>query len=785
MKVFSKQTTRKWLAGLLALAMICGIGPTYAVVNAETTPLETSVYNYNGAPFQATSHAFFSTKDVDTSYSGGKIIYYATEGGIYVNGQVGTRSRFIREGGNYFYVWFEDNGFSTLDAGTVVRIDGVFVADSTLPLTPLKLSGNFIWDGIAWYAYNDELECSAVDRADIWPFFTTSTDAAMGTGDQGRVYGGVYVKNSSDADFVLDTDFHVNHYDARSYHLYKNGSFTPEVGTELYIDGIYGASHSGPATKLVSPVWVYNGTTWGVKPTVEEISIYDSTRAGIGDQYLFFDSSTVTGAEFTGSDMEYKVVSGGLYLDDSTVPSNITFFMRNGGSNYYIWFGWFSYTPVKGSTIKLDGVFACGAHQLKVSSGTFVYDGVSEWYMYNEEVELTGTWYDYTDNIRFSTTDTLGTGSRGTIGGGAYFSDGTVRPFNAYKYSDTQYYVTMAELGLPNTPENGTTVIIDCVMGDRTYGVHFKPTTFKLIDGHWYKYEEADANALMTWEDTSFRFEVGANNVMSYEGNVVRRNPVSGGMHVDGELRTDIEIYQHGATSFHTYANGFAPADGTTMKIDAVLGNGANVLKVTSPTYIYQNGVWGSIKAVAYDAEAFADYRADLSAPTADGYVFAGWYEDVACKTALKADTVEGTAYAKFVNADVLTAKAQVTANIDDQTEKADIRFVTTVDSLNYKEVGFYITIGDADQGKKAPKKVYSTLYIVGKDSTEVDTEITPDEFCKTSEYFATFSYWNVGKAYFGTDFTVTPYWVTLDGTTVEGTAIVRSVNSVNAAYNQ
>ena len=170
-------------------------------------------------------------------------------------------------------------------------------------------------------------------------------------------------------------------------------------------------------------------------------------------------------------------------------------------------------------------------------------------------------------------------------------------------------------------------------------------------------------------------------------------------------------------------------------------------------------------------------------APKSDkpGYVFAGWYKsanDVSTNVLSDAVLQNGaTAYAKFVDADVLTVKARIPLSAYVTDEKIDIQFVTTVDSLNYREVGFDITINGIK--KTFPlKTVYTQLYSVGKDSETFDSLVASEEFCSSSEYFCAYSVWGVPNAHFDTGIVVTPFWTTLDGTRVEGETSTRTVSA-------
>lgn len=150
-----------------------------------------------------------------------------------------------------------------------------------------------------------------------------------------------------------------------------------------------------------------------------------------------------------------------------------------------------------------------------------------------------------------------------------------------------------------------------------------------------------------------------------------------------------------------------------------------------------------------------------------DGYVFAGWFTDEDCTVPL---TGTGNAYAKYVDKNVLTVKAQVNQNTNN-----DIRFVTTVDSLDYKLVGFEILFDGkmADREKTKTTTVYESLnqFVDGN-----NTPVSPTVFSPASDFFAAFTVRNVPSDKTSEKFTVTAYWVTLDGTTVCGESAQRSI---------
>lgn len=196
---------------------------------------------------------------------------------------------------------------------------------------------------------------------------------------------------------------------------------------------------------------------------------------------------------------------------------------------------------------------------------------------------------------------------------------------------------------------------------------------------------------------------------------------------------------------------------------------------------------------MSYTAEQFASCRSGdtYTVPGYKDYLFAGWFTDQACEkeSAIAADakTVETAVYAKFVPRYVLDVKAQVSANLtngeltDDGT--GAIRFVTSIDTLNYSQVGFNISYdkrdGNGIQNKtSASNKVYKELFATIGDTNSETIEYNPKiEFCKTSEFFKACTVRNISADLYDMEFTVTPFWETMDGTIVNGDAVVKTVD--------
>ena len=152
-------------------------------------------------------------------------------------------------------------------------------------------------------------------------------------------------------------------------------------------------------------------------------------------------------------------------------------------------------------------------------------------------------------------------------------------------------------------------------------------------------------------------------------------------------------------------------------------------------------------------------FKENDTVPVSDGKIFAGWFTDETCTTAYTEDT--GKAYAKFIDENILTVKAQISSGTTANSEKTSIRFITSVDSLKYQNVGFKITCNGKTIDKQMTK-VYTALNAGGK-------KIKPTVFSEDSNYMEAYTLNNIPQSAFGKEFTVTPYYTTQDGTIVEG----------------
>ena len=194
-------------------------------------------------------------------------------------------------------------------------------------------------------------------------------------------------------------------------------------------------------------------------------------------------------------------------------------------------------------------------------------------------------------------------------------------------------------------------------------------------------------------------------------------------------------------------------------------------------------------------------------APVEEGYVFGGWFEKVDKKT----DTsetymnegteeyyapltdVSGKAFAKFVPAQVLSVKSQNGVEKESSIEEINedtiknidknnpmfTRVVTSLDSANYQKVGFEIYLanwlrvykdglGDSSPNKEATEttRIYKALMEDGQQKNAQTLFGGESEFLSVWELSAIDTASNATLQIY-----VRPYWVTTDGTKVNGLA--------------
>lgn len=205
------------------------------------------------------------------------------------------------------------------------------------------------------------------------------------------------------------------------------------------------------------------------------------------------------------------------------------------------------------------------------------------------------------------------------------------------------------------------------------------------------------------------------------------------------------------------------------------LGNGFGIYGANGNTVMIRNVGDYQKNPYYFEAEAVSSYRESGTYPKEPGYVFAGWYKDAEYTEWIDKDETGTSAWAKFVEDDVLSVKPQIKLDGNDSlpTTSTDLRFVTTVDGLDYRRISFYIekTGGkgeiDAARYDETPRLVYEKLYYVGDNSKTM--EYVPTVFSWQSRYFKAFTIKGIPFEQYSNIIKVTPYWITMDGTIVRG----------------
>jgi hypothetical protein len=206
-----------------------------------------------------------------------------------------------------------------------------------------------------------------------------------------------------------------------------------------------------------------------------------------------------------------------------------------------------------------------------------------------------------------------------------------------------------------------------------------------------------------------------------------------------------------------------------------------NMIVATSAEAIATIRITESVEDMVVSYSDISEYRAEgKTAPeTPEGYLFAGWYTNETCTKAVATAVVEGEAYAKFVDARLLTVKAQITAGTTATSEKTNIRFVTAANNKAYGKIGFKVSYTKKDGTLKAKDYVDDVVYkqltaMVGDETWNY----TPQSlFGVDATFFKAQILQEITTADFDTPITVTPYWETLDGTVVSGTTETKRVS--------
>ncbi|MBR4768901.1 MAG: hypothetical protein IK088_07985, partial [Lachnospiraceae bacterium] len=161
-----------------------------------------------------------------------------------------------------------------------------------------------------------------------------------------------------------------------------------------------------------------------------------------------------------------------------------------------------------------------------------------------------------------------------------------------------------------------------------------------------------------------------------------------------------------------------------------------------------------------------------------NGKLFAGYYED----STLTIPSSTETPYEKWVNAGILSLKMQARMS----GGNVDIRLLSTVDTLFYREVGFRICFdkngnGVFEPSEKTTWKTGSVTERINAANSSFSYRYSPKVIDTDSAYFITAVIGAVPAGNWDKAFLAEPFWVTLDGTVVYGGGRWFTVNDMLA----
>jgi len=158
-----------------------------------------------------------------------------------------------------------------------------------------------------------------------------------------------------------------------------------------------------------------------------------------------------------------------------------------------------------------------------------------------------------------------------------------------------------------------------------------------------------------------------------------------------------------------------------------------------------------------------------------EGMIFAGWYEDKTFATPVKTKPTEYTDgsvyYAKYVDEDIFSLKLQA-----EQASNGlyNLRLISSVDTLNYTNVGFDIYFGNEEVVEYRQTTVFERIDVV---HTEKEYVYSPKVVSDDSEYMFTGTIKNISADKINTDIHVIPCVKTFDGILSYGPSRMFSVN--------
>lgn len=220
-------------------------------------------------------------------------------------------------------------------------------------------------------------------------------------------------------------------------------------------------------------------------------------------------------------------------------------------------------------------------------------------------------------------------------------------------------------------------------------------------------------------------------------------------------------------------------------------GNTYAVLATESPGDEVEAATPGNVDYIVEKHTDISEYRTgSYTAPSIEmttvtgEWVFAGWFKDVECTTALGSteEPVAGTSYyAKFVPADVLSVKCQISTGTTEESDSTLLRCISSVDSLKYSKIGFDLVTPELDENNQKIEKSMESSSVgkrirVTEDKASNPCSYSPKVVDTESEYFYS-AVETIDQDYFKQGYLVKPYWITKDGTKVYGVSRYVTVN--------
>ena len=254
----------------------------------------------------------------------------------------------------------------------------------------------------------------------------------------------------------------------------------------------------------------------------------------------------------------------------------------------------------------------------------------------------------------------------------------------------------------------------------------------------------------------SSKTSIGGSAIVT--GNVYARAYLSNGIVPTVEITGGT----HNIKTWRSINNGVISVSGGSFESavpDEYCANGYAPKYNEDSTSDYKYGV--SVKDGYYEVSDYIDDSNDNVPQTSDSNkIFAGWYTDDTYSTTYEEN--KGLAFAKFVSKDVLGIRYQIPVNTTSESESTALRIVSSVDSVNYNEVGFDISINGNTISKNTTTVYNSIIANVGDSQKLYDN--AGEVFDTDSKYFFALVVNDIPNSDFNTEITLKPYWIIQQG---------------------